>query len=368
MSDAPVVELGELLFTMSWEDPALDRAAFRLSPGARVAIVASGGCNALTMLLDDPAEVYAFDYNATQVWMTELKRLAIRELDDDALFELLGLRPSDRRAVLLDRLLPLLPPEGAAWWRAQPWALAGGILGGGRYERFVGLFQRLLRFIQGRRRVQALLEDRDVAGRHRFYDEEWDRWPWRLLFRAFFNKTVLSRRGLSPEYFTFDDGSASFAESFQNRARRALRDLPVASNPFVSQYLLGTYAPGALPDYLRPEHLPTIRARIDRLVVRQGDVRTVFDAFPDATFDAISLSNVFELMSQSQADEVLPGVARVLRPGGRMTLRNLMIPRQVPPSLAHLLRLDPEQSRVLLEQDRSFVYRSVQVYDRLEAP
>lgn len=51
---------------MSWEDPALDRQVFARPPGHRIATVASGGCNALTFLLDDPESVLAFDYNPTQ--------------------------------------------------------------------------------------------------------------------------------------------------------------------------------------------------------------------------------------------------------------------------------------------------------------
>ena len=139
MSTDPKVELEELLFTLSWEDPALDREAFQVEPGDRVATVASGGCNALTFLLDDPSEVFAFDYNQTQVWTTELKRVAIRELDDDALYELLGVRESSRRAELMKQLEPHLDPSAVAWWATQPWLLERGLHGGGRYERFVGL-------------------------------------------------------------------------------------------------------------------------------------------------------------------------------------------------------------------------------------
>lgn len=368
MSDAKV-QLDELLFTMSWEDPELDRAAFALQPGERVATVASGGCNALTFLLDDPAEVFAFDYNRTQVWVTELKRIAVRELDNAAVYELLGVRPSTRRADLLRTLAPHLDADANAWLAAQPWLVANGLHGGGRYERFVGMFQRLLRFIQGQRTIEALFESRDEAGRRAFYAERWDGWAWRLLFRAFFNKAVLSRRGLSPAYFTFDDGSSSFAESFARRTAHALTALDVRDNPYVAQYTLGRYLDeDHLPAWLRPENLAVIRARADRLTVAQGDVRDVFDRFPEGHFHGICLSNVFELMSEAQTAAVLPGVARALAPGRRLTIRNLMIPRGAPPSLASLVR-DAEQSSVLRAQDRSFVYRAVDVYTRAqEAP
>jgi S-adenosylmethionine-diacylglycerol 3-amino-3-carboxypropyl transferase len=362
-SPARTVTLDELVFTMSWEDPALDRAAFGLSPGADVAIVTSGGCNALTLLLDDPRAVLAFDYNPTQGFVLELKAAAFRRLDYDGLLELLGVRNSRRRAALVDAALTVVSPEARAYWAVQPWLVRDGLLNGGRYERFLGHFRRLLRLIQGRRGTEALFEPRDARSRERFYDEEWDRLPWRLLFRLFFNKRILARRGLSASYFRFDDGSRSFAESFYRRASHAFRDLSVHDNYFLAQYVLGRYRAGFLPEHLRPESFEVIRSRVDRLEIVSADVRTVFDQRA-AAFDAICLSNVFELMPADETAAVLRRVATALRPGGRLTLRNLMIPRAVEPDFFAVLCPDAARARELHAQDRSIVYGSLQVYTR----
>ena len=359
---APVT-LDELVFTMSWEDPALDRSAFRLAPGADVAIVTSGGCNALTLLLDDPGRVLAFDYNPSQSFVLELKAAAFSRLDYEGVLELLGVRASSRRAALVAAVLPGVSADARAFWMEQPWLVARGLLNGGRYERFLAYFRRLLVAIQGRRRVEALFEPRDGAEQARFHDEEWNRASWRLLFRLFFNKRVLARRGLADGYFRFDDGSRSFAESFERRARRALRELSVHDNHFLAQYLLGRYREGHLPEYLRQTSFETIRSRVDRIEIASADVRTVFDRRP-AAFDAICLSNVFELMPAGETAEVLRRVAVALRPGGHLTLRNLMIPRAVEPDLQRWLAPDAVRARELHAQDRSFVYGSFQVYAR----
>jgi len=52
------VELPELLFGMSWEDPESDRQALRIQPGDTVLTITSGGCNTLNLLLDDPRQIY----------------------------------------------------------------------------------------------------------------------------------------------------------------------------------------------------------------------------------------------------------------------------------------------------------------------
>ena len=194
------VELHKLLFTMSWEDPALDRAAFQLRPGARLATVCSGACNTFAFLLDDPSYVLAFDYNPTQVWVLELKAACFKQLEHGEMLALLGVRPSSDRQRLLDAVLPIMSDGARDYWKQQPWLVTHGLQNGGRYERFVAVFGSLLRLIQGRGRVDALFQEREPDERARFYVKVWDNWRWRLLFRVFFNKTVMARRGLTPDY------------------------------------------------------------------------------------------------------------------------------------------------------------------------
>ena len=281
------------------------------------------------------------------------------------MLELLGVRESTRRGSLLKAVLPHLSSAARDYWRSQDWLTANGLLNGGRYEKFVGKFNALLRLIQGRRCIEALFQERERDERAKFYEESWDNWRWRALFKLFFNKTILSRRGLSPDYFRFDDGSSSFAESFARRTKHALVELSVPDNYFLAQYVRGRYLrEDCLPGCLREENFEVIRDRIDKIEMSTGDVRDVFERFEPATFDAICLTNVFELMSEEETSATLPGVARVLKPGGRMTLRNLMIPRSVPDVLAGELVLDEELSRDLHMKDRSFVYRSFQVYTK----
>jgi S-adenosylmethionine-diacylglycerol 3-amino-3-carboxypropyl transferase len=359
------VELHHLLFTNSWEDPDLDREAFGNGKGKVIATVTSGACNSLTFLLDDPARIFAFDYNPHQVRVLELKKAAFQTLEHGALLELFGVRPSSRRENLLRQVLPALTTESADYWKEQKWLSERGLLNGGRYERFVSLFNLLLRTLQGKRRLLSLFEERDRGGREIFYRKEWNRLRWRLLFKVFFNKTMMSMRGLSADYFHFDDGSRSFAENFSKRTEHAMVDLPVRANYFLAQYALGYYlGEEYLPDYLLRENFKIIRERVGRVEAVVGDVRDVFDRFESGTFDGICLSNVFEMMSQAEADEVLPRVARVLKPGGALTLRNLIIPRKVPAAMAGTLDLEAERSHSLHQQDRSFAYRSFQIYAR----
>jgi S-adenosylmethionine-diacylglycerol 3-amino-3-carboxypropyl transferase len=358
------VALHDLIFTMSWEDGALDRAVFaQLGRGARIATIASGGCNALAFLLDDPAEVYAFDYNPAQVHLVELKRAAFLELTHAEVLELFGVRPSRRRASQLARLERHISPAAAAYFEDQAWIVDNGLLGGGRYERFVGWFRAALRVVQGRGTLEALFTERGRQDRYRFYQERWDGPVWRLIFRAFFNKHVLASRGLAADYFTFADGE-SFADAFARRTKRVLTELAPRDNPFVAQYVLGRYLDeDHLPEYLQASNFELIRERAPRLTVRAADVRQLADDFPEGRFDGLCLSNVFELMSEDETRQTLDRIARVVDGGGRITLRNLMVPRAAALETSALV-LDGQVGERLHERDRSFVYRSFQSYHR----
>lgn len=357
------VELPELLFGMSWEDPESDRQALRIQPGDTVLTITSGGCNTLNLLLDDPRQIYSLDINACQSHLLELKCAAIRRCEHDDLWAFLGLKPSGDRLRMFESLARYLTKPALEYWRGRPQAIRNGVVYQGRYETFLRHFRRILGLIQGRRRIEGLFKCRSLEEQRDYFDSVWNTPQWRLLFRLAFNKRVLARRGLVTDYFRFDDGSSSFEESFFNRSRKAFRDIPIASNYFLAQYLLGRYAsPDAVPAFLRRENLPVIRERLERISIVTADAKTWLASRPEALLDAFSLSNICELMSLEETALTFEQVARTAKAGARICFRNLMIPREVPLALSSHIQFREESSRQLLEQDRSFVYSRVQAY------
>jgi S-adenosylmethionine-diacylglycerol 3-amino-3-carboxypropyl transferase len=363
MTSPGQVALSDLLFGMSWEDPASDRAALRLVPGQSLLTISSGGCNTLSFLLDDPARIHAVDINASQSHLLALKCAAIKRLDRDGLLAFLGITPSARRLELFESVAAELNEDATSYWRARSDAIEAGVVLQGRFEKFLARFRSFLRLLQGRRRIDGLFAAESLEAQQRYFDETWNTRRWRMLFRLAFNKRTLAKRGLSADYFRFDDGSTSFADSFLNRARGAFRDLPIRSNYFLAQYLLGRYlSPDAVPDYLRAENLPIVRERLDRIEIITADAKEWLAARPPRSIDAFSLSNISELMNAADTAVTFREVARTATPGARICFRNLMVPRDVPPDLQQTIRLDEETSRRMLRNDRSFVYSRVNAY------
>jgi S-adenosylmethionine-diacylglycerol 3-amino-3-carboxypropyl transferase len=357
------VEPPELLFGMSWEDPESDRWALQIQPGDAVLTIGSGGCNTFSLLLQDPGQVFAVDINPCQSHLLELKRAAIRRLDFEDLHSFLGLNPSARREEVFESLAGDLSAPALAYWRSRPAAVRSGVVYQGRYEQFLRHFRRLLHLTQGRKRIDGLFQSRSLEEQRRYFDGVWNTVQWRMLFHLLFNKRVLARRGLSADYFRFDDGSSSFAEGFLERAKRALCEIPIATNYFIAQYLLGRYTdPNAVPAWLQRENLPIVRQRLDRIEIVTADVKVWLAGCPEASIDAFSLSNICELMSLEDTARTFQQVARTAHSGARICFRNLMIPREVPETLKSEIQLREDTSRLLLAQDRSFAYSRVQAY------
>jgi S-adenosylmethionine-diacylglycerol 3-amino-3-carboxypropyl transferase len=364
MTESGQVALSDLLFGMSWEDPESDRAALHIRPGETLLTISSGGCNTLSLLLDDPGRVHAIDINASQSFLLELKCAAIRSFDASDLYAFLGLQPCARRIDMFESIARLLSDHALRHWRMRSDAVAAGVVHQGRFEKFLRRFRSFLGLIQGKRRIERLFESASLDEQRRYFEESWNTAQWRLLFRVAFNKRVLARRGLSADYFRFDDGSSSFSESFSRRARHAFCDLPISSNYFLAQYLLGRYvSPDAMPAYLKPLSLPIVRERLDRIEIITADAKQWLAQKSEQSIDVFSLSNICELMNAGDTFATFDQVARTARPGARVIFRNLMVPRDVPVELAPRIRLRETESRELQQRDRSFVYSRVNAYD-----
>jgi len=361
------VALHRLIYTANWEDPESDRLALRFRPGETILTITSGGCNTLGFLLHDPAVIHAVDINPTQAYHLELKMAAMKKLEYGEFVSFLGLLPSAGRPATYAALRPGLNPDAAAFWDARRPLIEKGLQLRGGYDKFVKLVGRYVRLGHGRKRVDGLLATNSLEEQRAFYDRYWDNVRTRLVFVLFYNKRVLARMGLQADYFRFDDGTHSFAESFLRKFRKVCHDVPLRGNYFVHIYLQGRYRSlDEVPDYLREENYGTIRGRLDRVRVATADAKKWLAGQPDASIDAFAMSNICELMDLADTRRTFQEVLRTARPGARLSFRNLIIPRDVPDDLRDKIRKDEELSRRMKDADRSFVYSKVAAYEVLK--
>lgn len=356
-ADPPTVSAvpygGRLMFTQSWEDPACDLAALAPIAGGTLVAITSGGDNALGFLIANPARIVTVDLNPAQTYLLELKMACFRKLTHPEMLEFLGVRPPVRARTLYQAVRDDLGATAQGYWdEHQDWFDQGLLIRGG-FERYFAMLRGALRFIVGSRRMERLFTLRPEQ-QPAFYEQEWNTWRWRAFVRVGCSRYVLGNR-LDPSWFEHAEGVDSFGAHFSRLATHVIAELPARTNYFLAQIFLGRYVDEQqVPEYLRPEHFQTIRARLDRIEVVTADVADALAALPAASVDAFALSNVFEYSPPAIFDRARHEVLRSARPGARVALRNLLAPRRLADDPAFVV--DAALSERLRQADRGFIY------------
>jgi S-adenosylmethionine-diacylglycerol 3-amino-3-carboxypropyl transferase len=357
------INLFKLVFTHNWEDPESDHTALKIKNTDAVLAITSGGCNVLGFLLFDPEVIYSIDINPAQSYLLELKIAAIKSMDFEEFISFSGLHPCPSRLVLFEKLKPCLSEAALEFWSWQRKLIAKGFIMNGKFEWFIWFAGKFLKLLQGKKKVLGLFSEKSRKEQEVYFDDVWNTKRFHYMFKILFNKRMLAKKGLVADYFHFDDGSRSFAESFYNRSKKAFRNLPIKGNYFLSLYLLGKYNNDReVPAYLKRENYEHIKSRIDRIKIHTGEAQEWLDSMPDRSIDCFALSNICELMSERDTNRLFSAVSRTARTHARIIFRNLMIPREPSPELQTRIIKDEALSRWLYDNDRSFVYGKVMAY------
>src|ERR1700756_319802 len=159
-----------LVYTQIWEDPEADLAALEVPLGSTIVTISSGGCNALSYLTAQPAQVYAVDLNEAHLALLKLKLAGIRAFSDYSEFwQFFGDAASPSNAQLYrEQLRPLLDADARAYWdkrniigRPRHAYFTDGFYRHGMLGRFIGLAHMLARF--ARIDLAALLKGKPDA-------------------------------------------------------------------------------------------------------------------------------------------------------------------------------------------------------------
>jgi S-adenosylmethionine-diacylglycerol 3-amino-3-carboxypropyl transferase len=366
-----------LVYPQIWEDPVADMAALDLQPGADIITIASGGCNAMSYLVTDPASVTAVDLSPAHIALLRLKQAAAQHLTQAEFADLFARADQPGNpALILDRLAPHLDPQTRAYWtgrrlrgpRAGMFArnfYRHGVLG-----RFIGMVH-LLAWLT-RTDFRPLLQAQSLADQQQFFDTKidplFDRKLVRFLARQ---RSSLFGLGIPPAQYDklAADAAGDVIAVLRGRMRRMVCDFPIADNYFVWQAFNRGYAPGpdaSLPPYLMPAHFADIAARADRVQAVNISLTSHLAQKPVAALDAYILLDAQDWMDDAQLTALWAQITRTARPGARVLFRTGgtadILPGRIPADLLRQWRYDDAASAVAHAQDRSAIYGGVHLY------
>lgn len=292
-------------------------------PG-RILSIASALDNTLAMLLLDPDEIVAIDYNSAQIALCRLKLCGIAHLEHEEFLELLGIKEGNAGA-LYDRLRPFLDAQTRAYFDAHRYLIEQvGLVHSGRFEYYFGVFsKRVLPLVHNKKTVDAFMHASTLEAQRAFYQSRFCNRRFALMFKIFFSEAVMKRIGRDKAFFKYNEGG--LADVLRSRFEGCISHNLNTKNPYLQYILYNRFE--QLPVYLQPENYAKIKQNLHKITIRQTDFFS--ELARGDQYDFMYLSDIFEYMSADVMADATKAIDQVLTPGGQVLLFNMLNPRRL---------------------------------------
>eukprot|EP01035_Chromulina_nebulosa_P019355 gene19355-25221_t len=296
-----------------WEDPRMDQRVFKLDESDHIITIASAGCNVLDYIIHG-ATVTAVDFNSCQIALTELKKVAIIQLDYESFFEIFSKSNMKLLQEVYPKLRASLSQPSAEFWDKNVYTIKSfmysGTSGNMVYVLFRILFPLLgLGFIRNELIKGTSPEEMKKQITKRSY-------PLRYL--AWFMDNVLLRFGCCfagvPE--------RQMALGFHRPNNLAIvtervlfnTDL-VNDNYFYAGYFLGYYTQQNCPRYLKKENFAALKKYLTagKLHLVHGTLLSAIDSVT-SPITVASLLDHMDWMTDRQINEEITHLINKMDP------------------------------------------------------
>lgn len=341
-------------YAQCWEDAEILLEALDVTPQHHCLSIASAGDNTLALLTKSPKKVWAIDLSAAQLHCLALKVAAFRTFQYQELLAFLGVRPHADRTGLYLKCRPFLTSEAQHYWDHRPQDIKVGVCHAGKFETFFRLFRRyMLPIVHSKETVRNLFSQKTSQQQTLFYDQKWNSWRWRWMFKFFFSQWMVGQFGRDPRFF--DYVTTSVSQHALHKAEVVLHHMDPTLNPFVQWILLGRFET-ALPVYLREENFDLIRANLHCLEWQCVSIEACKQYLHHSKIDRFNLSNIFEYVSESHYESLLHFLIGISNPKARLVYWNMMVQRTRPDALKSYLRSKRPLAQSLFKKDKAPFY------------
>lgn len=372
-----------MVYPQIWEDPRADMEALELTPQSRMVTIASGGCNAMSYLIADPARIYAVDLNETHIALNKLKLAAARHLPSHSNFLRFFAGAADHRNqhLYFDLIAPHLDDETRAYWEGRDITGRRRITRFGRnfyryglLGKFIGVSHILARALGGR--PTRLLEAKSLEEQRAIFEAELAPLFEKPLVRWITsNRASLFGLGIPPAQYDAlcDHGQKHMADVLRERTERLATGHDLKDNYFAWQAFARHYensADASLPPYLEKQNFQTVRSRAGRITVLHANMIHFLANEPAESLDRYSLLDAQDWMDDQTLNALWREITRTARPGARVIFRTAgsetILPGRLDPALLAHWQYDAARSAEIFAKDRSAIYGGFHLYIKPE--
>ena len=368
-----------LVYTQIWEDPEADLAALQLPLGSTIVTISSGGCNALSYLTAQPAQVYAVDLNQAHLSLLKLKLAGIRAFSKYSDFwQFFGEAASPANAQLYRYWLrPLLDSEARAYWdrrnsigRPRYAYFTNGFYRHGMLGRFIGLAHLVAKF--ARVDLEVLLTG-DIESPERIAALARLDWLFHSPLARMMTRTpaLLFSLGIPPQQRALLGAGAPLNEVLHERLLRLINGHPNETNYFAWQALHRSYpGPGdrCLPPYLQRCQFARMRDDAGLIIPVHANLRQFLEGLPAREVEAVVLLDSQDWMAPEEIRALWDAIDRAGSDSVRIIFRTAgtespLESEELAPLREIWLR-DDERSEIGFQLDRSGIYGGFHCYVR----
>jgi S-adenosylmethionine:diacylglycerol 3-amino-3-carboxypropyl transferase len=340
------------------EDSCSELSVIRPGPAKRLVCIGAGGGRVLNLLEDGADEIWAVDVNPSQTYLLELKASAIRSLAHGEYLDLLGVRASERRFDLYDRLRLLLSAAARSYFDSRPEIVSRGVLYQGSLERFLARYVAPITHLPAGRWIDRLFDCACLAEQSRLLPR-WNTPVFRFVAQTICRKGFFGLFSRDPGFWRFVPAEIKLHERIFELLHRYLEHHLARENPLLWLVFYGRYADERImPRYLLAEPFERIKAALAkvRFEVMQGELGRVLENAPPGHFDGYSLSDISSYLGQQAFEATMDQVLRTARRGARLCSRGIFFHRPLPPDHLRHLEQDQALARQLELDDHAMVH------------
>ena len=367
------------VYPQIWEDPEVDLQGLKLDSNSRIMTIASGGCNVMNYLTEQPARVMAIDLNPAHVALTRLKIAAAKHLPDyESFFLFFGHADSKRNLENYEKYIkPNLDAFSRKYWEGF------SLLDGRRINYFTknlyqfGLLGRFISVVHVLAKIYGvdpaeILNAKTQQEQKEIFDRTLGPLFDKKIVKKLCNMPVsLYGLGIPPSQFDelFKDSGGDMASLLKARLEKLACGFPIEDNYFAWQAFGRHYDQKnrkAVPRYLTEENYKKVKDSADRVEVHHSLITTFLQSQPAESLDCYVFLDAQDWMSAAQVEGLWTEVMRTASPGARVIFRTAgaesPLPEKLPASILKAWAYDAAVCKEMAERDRSSIYGGFHVY------